>query len=401
MPEHDFTDQYVGELLAKDARDNSVKYSALGIEAFMPSKPPTNKPKPNTRFLRTIIKETDNHNAALLAKEATESRARLEHLETKESRAGSDIRKRQLGLIAAHLKGKPKPRRSADERDSHGKREAYSGSEKGPGEKDCERRQRGRDKDRIDDMEDLSYRRSYRRHGSRSRERRYHLHGHRSSHRSQSPRDEKDSRYRHRSSRRATARSPSRGVKKIEKDDEKGGLGRIRRRSPSPLESLMRQSKVSRREESSALPPEEVDSDPLDDIIGPRPPPVSKVQSRGRGATSFASGIDSRFSSSYNPTVDVEFDPGEENDWDQALEALRDRQKWKQQGADRLRAAGFSDEEVKKWEKGGEKREEDVKWVKRGEEKEWDRGKVFDSSPEDVLVKMRSQGKSWGRLEDI
>jgi hypothetical protein len=108
---------------------------------------------------------------------------------------------------------------------------------------------------------------------------------------------------------------------------------------------------------------------------------------------SLGSGIDSRFSSTYDPAVDVQLDPEEEDDWDQALEALRDRQKWKKQGADRLRAAGFTEEEIGKWEKGGEKREEDVKWAKKGEGREWDRGKVID---DDGIV---TTGASWGRLE--
>ncbi len=82
-----------------------------------------------------------------------------------------------------------------------------------------------------------------------------------------------------------------------------------------------------------------------------------------------------------------------ENDWDQALEALRDRQRWKQQGAERLRSAGFTEIEVQKWEKGGEKREVDVKWAKKGEGREWDRGKVVDDEG-DIDVK-----PEWGRLK--
>jgi hypothetical protein len=63
--------------------------------------------------------------------------------------------------------------------------------------------------------------------------------------------------------------------------------------------------------------------------------------------------------------------------------------KWKEQGADRLRAAGFSEEEVKKWENSGKKgregagddgrltaADEGVRWAKKGEGREWDRGKV-------------------------
>jgi hypothetical protein len=92
--------------------------------------------------------------------------------------------------------------------------------------------------------------------------------------------------------------------------------------------------------------------------------------------------MDSRFSDNYDPKTDVQLDSdAEDDDWDQALETLRDRQKWKQQGADRLRAAGFTEEQIKSWEKsdgkGGEKSIEDVRWVKPGEGREWDRGKVI------------------------
>lgn len=65
-------------------------------------------------------------------------------------------------------------------------------------------------------------------------------------------------------------------------------------------------------------------------------------------------------------------------DWDQALEALKDRQKWRQSGAQRLKAAGFTDDEVQKWEKGDRKDEDDVRWSKRGESREWDRGKEVE-----------------------
>lgn len=129
-------------------------------------------------------------------------------------------------------------------------------------------------------------------------------------------------------------------------------------------------------------------------IIGPPPPPIPEVRSRGRGAFSHGAGIDSRFSADYDPTADVQLDLDEENDWDQALEALRDRQKWKKQGAERLRAAGFTDEEIRKWEKGGEKTEEDVKWAKRGESREWDRGKIIDN---DGVVSIEP---AFGRLKD-
>jgi hypothetical protein len=92
--------------------------------------------------------------------------------------------------------------------------------------------------------------------------------------------------------------------------------------------------------------------------------------------------MDSRFSDNYDPKTDIQLgSDAEDDDWDQALEALRDRQKWRQQGADRLRAAGFTEEQIESWEKsdgkGGEKNIEDVRWAQPGEGREWDRGKVI------------------------
>jgi hypothetical protein len=103
-------------------------------------------------------------------------------------------------------------------------------------------------------------------------------------------------------------------------------------------------------------------------------------------------GMDSRFSSTYDPSTDIRQPSDAEDDWGDALEAFRDRQRWKQQGADRLKAAGFTDAQVKKWEKGDNKDEEDVTWAKSGQAREWDRGKVVG---EDGHVELKAE---WGRL---
>ena len=109
--------------------------------------------------------------------------------------------------------------------------------------------------------------------------------------------------------------------------------------------------------------------------------------------------MDSHFTSNYDPANDAHPDPDLElDDWDQALEALRDRQKWQQQGAERLKAAGFSEEEVSKWasgkrgDSGLEKGEEDVRWRGRGEGREWDRGKIVTDDGIET-------GAEWGRLK--
>ncbi|KAF4633995.1 hypothetical protein G7Y89_g4114 [Cudoniella acicularis] len=409
--EGNLSDEYVAGLLAKDAKESTIKYSAVGLEGFTNSKPPANKPKPNTRFLRNIIKDTDSHNAALLAKEAAESRARLQGLASNEYReqkasqiGGGDIRRRQLGDIAAILGGRPAKRRRTEDLKATEKvsRRRNTSSEDDEPKKRVENervkeekshKRRSRDEE-VDNYKSSSYRSHRRRHRSTSREvertkdDKGKRHRSRSRSRSRSPREHrnKESRHRHRSPKRRRSRSP-------DKDREKS---RKSRRSPSDERKPARkQSKKSKQEG----PAEDEDSDPLDDIIGPRPPPIPEVRSRGRGTVSQASGIDSRFSADYDPSTDVQLDADEENDWDQALEALRDRQKWKQQGADRLRAAGFTDDEIKKWEKGGEKREEDVKWAKKGESREWDRGKVIDDEGA-VTIQANFTEPEFGRLKD-
>jgi len=70
-----------------------------------------------------------------------------------------------------------------------------------------------------------------------------------------------------------------------------------------------------------------------------------------------------------------------EDDWGESVEAFRDRQRRKQQGAERPKAAGFTDSQVKNWEEGENKDEPDVTWTKRGQAREWDR----DTLPESLL----------------
>jgi hypothetical protein len=64
--------------------------------------------------------------------------------------------------------------------------------------------------------------------------------------------------------------------------------------------------------------------------------------------------------------------------WDDAVETFRDRKKWEQSQEQRMRAAGFGEEEIAKWKKGGQQSEDDVRWTKAGEKREWDRGKEME-----------------------
>ena len=68
-------DDHIISLLRKDA-----EASRLG-SSLTATRRDKNAPKPNTRFLKNLVKNADSHNAALLAKEKAETRARLRGLE--------------------------------------------------------------------------------------------------------------------------------------------------------------------------------------------------------------------------------------------------------------------------------------------------------------------------------
>lgn len=114
------------------------------------------------------------------------------------------------------------------------------------------------------------------------------------------------------------------------------------------------------------------------------------------------SNIDAHFAPGYDPTTDVHLEDNmhsadepsrrpvaglmtKDDDWDMALEALRDRTRWKQKGEERLRAAGINEEAINSWKNNtaftgadGEGNPEDVQWSKKGEGREWDRGKFVN-----------------------
>lgn len=102
--------------------------------------------------------------------------------------------------------------------------------------------------------------------------------------------------------------------------------------------------------------------------------------------------MDARFDPSYDPTMDVTpTNPEDEDDWEAALEALRDRQKWKQQGKERLKAAGFDTDFIEAWETNTTKDESKIKWSKEKGGRDWDRGKFIDDETGEVKLKA-----SWG-----
>ncbi|CAN9433277.1 unnamed protein product [Alternaria alternata] len=81
-------DAYVAELLKQDAKKATKTYELVGIDAFNPRRMNSRAPRPNKNFLQHLIRQTDSHNTALLAKEAEESRARLRKMDRDRKRAG-------------------------------------------------------------------------------------------------------------------------------------------------------------------------------------------------------------------------------------------------------------------------------------------------------------------------
>jgi hypothetical protein len=101
-----------------------------------------------------------------------------------------------------------------------------------------------------------------------------------------------------------------------------------------------------------------------------------------------SAGLDRRFSESYDPSTDVLPDK-EEGNWDDAVEAFRDRQKLRQMQEERMKAVGFADHQIQRINNSQrEKTEEDVVWSKAGEKREWDRGKGENGDDgEDIVLR--------------
>ncbi|KAK3674360.1 hypothetical protein LTR78_005829 [Recurvomyces mirabilis] len=345
----DDNDDYIISLLKRDAEANKNQYPLLSGGGNVRRRA-KDAPKPNTRFLGNLVREVDSHNAALKAKEEAESRARLR-----------DLKREEQGRKDG---GGERPKKKARTGEREGRwASAFGGLGVDGSRREGKRSERRSGRDERD--------------GSRARQR------------AKSPQRKTDSsrvrNYDKRSRRDDRSSSPDDRKKRRRRSSSEDG----RQRSSSPRPSKSRHQKHSpepaphrsRHQQEESIS----DLDPPEPFLGPAPP--TKNLPRGRGAFK-PSTIDSRFSSTYDPKTDLS-DPddleAEGDDWDMALEALRDRMKWRTQGAARLRAAGFTEEEVERAQasrsagdggKGREKGVEDVRWAKLGEGREWDRGKV-------------------------
>ncbi|KAL6712632.1 hypothetical protein ACN47E_000509 [Coniothyrium glycines] len=346
----------------------------------------SNAPKPNTNFLRHIIRQTDSHNAALLAREAEESSARLKSINRereRERRRNEETKQKKadgrLTPVRSDDEADRRPRREhgdvQDDRDRKRRRRVYEDDQDtrptrhGPSDRDSQTRRREvepshRDRSRHKSRSSKSHRDHRRRRDDSSGD----------DHQSQShSRETRSSGIERRRRSYSKSESRSRSPRRDKHDERR----KPRDRSPVTRSAKVKRHESSRRSRSSS-------SDPLESIVGPLFPSAEPpVRARGRGAQKANStGIESRFSSTYDSSIDMDAASNMEDDWGDALEAFRDRQRWKQQGADRLTAAGFTDVQVKKWERGDEPNEEDVVWARQGQKREWDRGKIIDEDGE-------------------
>ncbi|KAI8051046.1 uncharacterized protein B0P05DRAFT_591913 [Gilbertella persicaria] len=114
-------DKYVADLILKEAEEKRKKYKDIGVKAYLPE--PTQKPKPNTRFLLNVVKATDSHNQAVIrANEENVTRLRRERLErerhqTKKRRSQSPFKRHESRSTSKRHRS-PSPEHSRSERDT-------------------------------------------------------------------------------------------------------------------------------------------------------------------------------------------------------------------------------------------------------------------------------------------
>ncbi|KAL4250314.1 hypothetical protein ABKN59_003171 [Abortiporus biennis] len=271
-------DKHIAELILKEAKQKAEQYGKEGFKAYLPQKgwSDSNAPKPNKRFLSSIIKSTDDHNKTILraqAQAAEEVRQERREMERRERRLRAEEAveaekmrlKRLMGgsLISgkrrkereeswSRSRSEKKRKRSWERRDDYWDDEESGSDHLRQRRENMEDRDRGRDKDKSrekhrdrDDGED-DRRWSSRRKDEDDRERR-HRHRHRHHHRSRST-ERRSRRESRRSSRSASPRRRSRSY--VEHADPDSRRERKRDRSTSVFPDDTR--KKQRRDRSKS-----------------------------------------------------------------------------------------------------------------------------------------------------
>ncbi|CAK7263610.1 hypothetical protein SEPCBS57363_000652 [Sporothrix epigloea] len=365
---------------------------------------PASKMTPNTRFLSHIVHEAKSHNAALLARAATDAHTRLNRLMRSDGMEASEDDRRSSEDGGREKDRRHKRHRSRTDDTKH--------------DEDRHRRRR-RHADSDDD---------YEKRDSGSHGRHVHRH-HKSRHRDSTreervrPQDRRDSSRRNRHSHHDRKREDDENqIEKEAKVDRYPSTSKHRQQSASPGQ------RHSQRWPASSRPPKQdhqhqhrdcdnikgrrsfdstssSSSDPLDEFVGPRLAPDlhaensnegTGIRMRGRGVHSaitsgFSNSMDRHFAAGYDPTNDMEHPlpaprpqviprfaaPGLDTAGREDIDMHEDRKKLLQyNNTKRLREAGFTDKEISILECGGRRRLVQTLWAKKGEARDWDRGKV-------------------------
>lgn len=394
MLSDDELDEYVSSLLTNQATRQATAYSTLGYRAFLNSRKRDGPAgKPNTRFLKNIVKHVDGFNAALARKEEKESQEKLKDLRNR------DEEKPHGSKVDISRTRRRKEDRSARRKADRSRSPSYrrdSDSDRGS------RRKRVRRSDSSDeDHKESRYRRSGHREAEDKEHRTHETHDNRR-HRYRESDDETERRHHHRHRHRKSReeRSHRSNVTERQSPSRSHSVSRERyhRESTRDRRHSIKQPKSSPSEGSSyshhhrkstydgpidvhrttESPKPKLNGSgspslkPVDSPIGPSLP-VSGPEfllAKGRGNMNGGT-LDAKFSESYDPRTDVDShqsdpeDKYELDDWGLALRALRERQSYflSQAMTERL-----TDSEIKT---------ATPTWpTYRKGEREWDKGKV-------------------------
>jgi hypothetical protein len=404
MLSDDELDEYVSSLLTSQAKRQSTAYSTLGFRAFLKNagkEGPVGKP--NTRFLKNVVKNVDGFNAALARKEEKESREKLKELkrrdggrmhgykeeEKRSSRSGEEdwrIRRRR------ERSRSPIPRRRDESRDRGRRRRHrldYSGDEES-------KSRSGRSSDRRARADKSDDERPSPSHGEKRAHRDSDVGRKRRRHRETT---EGRSRLRH-SHRRSDRTTDERRSRHTVYDDDTTDRHRREfhqnhrhqdREGPPSDSSSSAKNQNNHQTDSRA----KSNSPPLE---SPRSPfgPTEPIQgpeyllSKGRGRMNGGT-LDAKFSSSYDPRKDVvdlhddsvaDMVDGDD-DWGLALRALRARETYV---LSRVMSERLTETQTQSQSTG---------WPTYSKgEREWDKGKV--------LLDDGSVGtKAWGNIKKI
>ncbi|KAG1779598.1 hypothetical protein EV702DRAFT_1043530 [Suillus placidus] len=158
----DDLDRHVAELILREAKQKAESYGEVGIRAYLPTAPDPNAPRPNKRFLSSIIKSTDDHNKTIFRAQAL---AAQEIKREKDERERRDRKARAEEAAAAERMRRRRPDHDEHSWDSRRERDRRRDKDQ---IREKEKSSGRRHKDDKDDDSHYRKRSSRRRHQSRS-----------------------------------------------------------------------------------------------------------------------------------------------------------------------------------------------------------------------------------------